>query len=154
MIELNKKIVPPPDVKSYFFVKMALLVTLLSFPFSVFGGFWGMFLILLLFLGLPILIYLLIDINNVSFVVEEKKITINSGIIIKNSKSIPFANVHNVVISSGSVAKLFKVSRIDIWTASQSQTSASNGVEHKPDGSLILKSEASIWLQKFILDNR
>ena len=82
--------------------------------------------------------FYLLDDNAISFIVDDQKITINRGIIFKNTKIIPFNNIQNIHIKRGFLLRIFGLAGIEIWTASQSQSNKKN--EKKPDGYLKLKT--------------
>jgi uncharacterized membrane protein YdbT with pleckstrin-like domain len=115
--------------------------------------FFPVFLILVIFLGLPLFLYLLLFYNSFTFIAEENKITINSGVVVKRSKSIPFSIIQNVENVRGLLHRVFGLSRVDIWTSSPEQIKAYKGsTTHKPDGSLDLIVEDGEWLKNFILN--
>jgi len=149
MINLNTPTQLPAKLKWYWLTKIIILILLPSL-------FWHpLFWVLVIFFGLPIFFYLLFFYNSFSFTVEDNKITINSGIIIKNSKSIPFNTIQNVENIRGILHGIFGISKVNIWTSSPEQIRTYKGsTSHKPDGSLELTIEDSDWLKNFILDKR
>ena len=149
MINLNTPNKLPSKIRWYWLVKIIILILL---P----GLFWHpLFWILTIFFGFPIFIYLLLFYNSFGFTVEDNKITINSGVIIKKSKSIPFNTIQNVENVKGVLYRIFGLSKVDIWTSSPEQIRAYKGsTTHKPDGSIDLITEDGDWLKNFILDKR
>jgi membrane protein YdbS with pleckstrin-like domain len=146
MINLNTPNQLPSKIRWYWLTKILLLLSpsLLFFP---------VFLILVIFLGLPLFLYLLLFYNSFTFIAEENKITINSGVVVKRSKSIPFSIIQNVENVRGLLHRVFGLSRVDIWTSSPEQIKAYKGsTTHKPDGSLDLIVEDGEWLKNFILN--
>jgi len=87
-----------------------------------------------------------------SFTVTELNITINSGIIVRKSKTIDFVRIQNVDVVSNPFQMIFGISRVDIWTASPNQSQVSTvmvgGVPrtrtiNRPEGMLyLLKQDA------------
>lgn len=146
MINLNAPTKLPSKIRWYWLTKIIILILLPSL-------FWRpLFWILIIFIGLPIFLYLLLYYNSFSFILEDNKITINSGVIIKRSKSIPFNIIQNVENVRGILHRIFGLSKVDIWTSSPEQIRAYKGsTTHKPDGSLDLVVEDGDWLKNFIL---
>jgi len=153
MINLNISNKLPASIKWYWLAKIFLLIFIISLPIFIF---WKLiFLILLIFIGLPIFLYLLLYYNSFSFIINDNKITINSGVIIKNSKSIPFSTIQNVENVRRILHRVYGLSKVNIWTSSPEQIRAYKGsTTHKPDGSLDLTSEDGDWLKNFILGKR
>jgi uncharacterized membrane protein YdbT with pleckstrin-like domain len=148
MINPNIPTKLPEKIKPYWLTKIILLLL----PFLFFPP---AFLILIIFLGLPLFLYLLLWYECFNFIIEENKITINSGIIIKRSKSIPFGTIQKVENIQGIMHRLFGLSRINIWTSSPEQIRTHKGTSiHRPDGRLDLLLEDGEWLNNFILDKQ
>jgi len=149
MINLNTPTQLPSKIKWYWFTKIIILILLPTI-------FWHpLFWILTIFFGLPIFVYLLLFYNSFNFIVEDNKITINSGIIIKKSKSIPFSIIQNVENVRGLLHRIFSLSRVNIWTSSPEQIKVYKGsTTHKPDGDLDLVVDDGEWLKNFILDKK
>ena len=148
MINLNTPTRLPSKIKLYWLIKIFLLLS----PFLLF---FPAFLILVIFFGFPFFLYLMLFYNSFTFVVEDNKITINSGIITKRSKSIPFSIIQDVDNVSGILHRVFGLSEVNIWTSSPEQVQVYKGsTTHKPEGSLDLIAEDGDWLKNFILDKR
>ncbi len=146
MMNLNTQIKLPPRIRWYWLtiIILILLPFLLFFLFAFF---------VLAILALPVFLYLLLFYKYFTFVINENKITINSGIIIKNSQSIPFNRVQNIRNVRGILSRIFGLSKVSIWTSSPEQIKAYGGsTTHKPDGILYLITEDANWLKDFILD--
>jgi len=149
MINLNTQTKLPEQVKWCLLPEVVLLVLLPSI--FIHQLFW----ILTMFIGIPLLIYFLLLYNSISFVVENDKITVNYGIIIKKSKSIPFNTIQSIENVRGIRHQIFGLSVIKIWTSSPEQIRAHNGsTTHKPDVSLDLIKENADWLKNFILSKK
>lgn len=154
MIELGKPNKIPGKVKWYILTYILLLLFIPSLFFSVFSKSFGisLFSFLAVFAGLPMFLYLLIYYSRLTFIVENDRITINSGIIIKRSKSIPFDKVQNVENVGGLLLRMFGLSRVNIWTSSPEQIQVhKKETTHKPDGRLELNTSDAEWLKNFIL---
>lgn len=161
MINLNIPNKLPPRIKWYWLTKIIILIVFFSFifslPFLFFtkNAFTNLLRILLIFTGLPLFLYLLLYYNSFTFIVEDTRITLNSGVIIKHSKSIPFNIIQNVENVRGILHRVFGISKVNIWTSSPEQIKAYKGsTTHKPDGSLDLIIKDGDWLKNFILDKR
>lgn len=154
MIALNQKIKLPWSTRFYGLAWLFILLLGITFVFSLGGAgaeafnYGGRFMIF-------IAVWLLLDYASVSYIVSEKIITINSGILIKKSKSIPFDGVQNINNGRGLVAMIFGVSKINIWTASVGQIHITNGnSQNKPAGSLLIGRDDAEWLKDYILKNK
>ena len=120
-----------------------------------FGIWFQAFISLIIFLGLPIYIYLWIDYNRTTFVVEDNKITLNWGIIEKYSKSVAFNNVQNITNARGILSQFLGLSKVNIWTSSPSQIEIrGKESENRPELFLQLEYSDGEWLKNFILDKR
>lgn len=154
MITLNQTIKLPWSVRFYGLAWLFIVLLIISFVGSIGGNegeafnLFGRFMVF-------VALWLLLHYACISYVVSENIITINSGILIKSSKSIPFTNVQDVNTKRGIISMMFGVSRINIWTASSGQIQINNGNSiNKPTGSLILNKEDATWLQRHILNSK
>ena len=154
MITLNQKTKIPWSARFYGLSWLLIVLLLITFVFSLGGSgssafsFVGSFMIF-------IALWLLLVYACTNFEVSEKTITINSGILIKKSKSIPFDSVQNINNSRGLVAMIFGVSKINIWTASPGQIHINNGnSENRPSGSLLIARNDAEWLKDYILKKK
>lgn len=161
MINLNTPNKLSSGVKWYELTRLVTLILILSllvsflfskleaniFPYLFFG--------LLFVIGLPKFLYFLLYYNSVSFIVGEKEITINSGILSKHSRAIPFSTIQSVENSRPILYRLFGISGFNIWTSSPEQVRFSEkGVSREPDGRLELSKSDGKWLKDFILSKR
>jgi len=154
MINQNTPNKLPSAVKWHILTELILIIFALSLPFSLFNrGVWFLvFCLCFIFIGLPVFIYFLLYFNSLTFVVENDKITINSGVIVKRSNSISFNRVQNVENIRGVLARLFGLSKVSIWTSSPEQIKVyRKETIHKPAGSLELTVADGEWLKSFIL---
>jgi len=153
VIPLNASIKLPSRVKWYALLKLIVILFLISLPVLLFSsGAWFIFLcILLALLGVPIGTYLLLSISKISFLIDKDKITLDSGILSKKSKTITFDKVQNVDSRRSILARMFGLAKISVWTASPSQIEVRKGNSvNKADLSLYLVKDEARWLKEFI----
>lgn len=150
-MELNKTYQFPTKTIFFWYIRTILWLLLFSAIFLLGGikAWFGVAIWLIIFFGIPFLIYFYLAYKNISFIVEENKITINRGVIAKKSTSIIFNSVQNVTIASNPIAKMFDLSVVRIWTASPGQNK-----EKLPDGILCLATLDAEWLKNFITAKR
>ena len=139
--------------------RLVLLLLGISFVFYIpFGKsmpFTNLFIIFGVLLGIPAFLITALKIASASFLINENSITINSGIVIKQSKSIPFNTVQNVSCKAGPVLAQFNLSSVEIWTASPSQITMRNGrSEASPTSVLTLEKEDAHWLKDLITNSK
>lgn len=152
MINPNSQNKLPAKIKAYWLtqiISVFAVAVALSFtvPFSWMTGLVSGFGLLL---GACAYIYLLLYFHFFSFVVEDKKITINSGIIIKRSKTISFDQIQSVDNVRGILAQVFGLTKTNIWTSSPQQINLQSGQsQNLPDVSIILLREDGDWLKNF-----
>ena len=157
MINLNTENKLPEKLKWYYLIELALAIFLISIIFMFMGTkAWTSFLwVSIIFIGLPVYLYLLASYKVTKFIVEENKITINSGIILKRSKSIAFNSIQNIENVRGLLPQMLGLSNVEIWTSSPSQIKIHKArSENKPDGELMLESFDADWLKNYILDRQ
>jgi uncharacterized membrane protein YdbT with pleckstrin-like domain len=156
MIQLGKITSLPEKFKWYIFAKTvgpAIFIVLILLPFAfneVFGRLLlayicAIFLLMLFGWGYLLLLY---KFRNI--VVEDGRVTFNSGIFVKQSKAIAFDRVQSVETVKGLVAALFGISEISVWTASPSQAGKID-LKNQPDGTFYLSSGDAEWLKNFII---
>jgi membrane protein YdbS with pleckstrin-like domain len=141
------------EAKYYLLANLLMFIFFLSVAFSLSGSsnFFKIFLAIAVILGLPFYIYIILLYRSWSFLVDENSITINSGIIVKKSKIIPFDKVQNISQKQGIIMGMFGITNFDIWTSSPSQININKGqTSNKPDGNLVLTTEDAEWLQRFM----
>ncbi len=154
MIPLNKKIKLPWASRFYGLAWLFIILLAITLLGSVADNGMATF-VSVGWIMVLVALWLLLDYACISYVVSEKMLTINSGILIKSSKSIPYASVQNVNNTSGPIAMIFGVGRINIWTSSQEQIQISRGnSRNKPSGSLLLAKTDAEWLKDYILKNK
>lgn len=142
MIVLNTPQTLPSKGFWYGFTRLLLFLLSFSWLISLFAKsslisvFFPLFILVI-----PIIIYLYFDYKAVNFLVSNDNLVINSGIIFKKSKEIPFCSIQTKNLSTGPLQGLFGVSTLSVWTSSQSQMQIHNGnSEQKADGSLLLET--------------
>ena len=132
---------------SKIFIKIAIVSLLFSLGEESFFDFF----IPLSLLFSPYLLYIFLNYKNFSFQVNDENIEIKSGIVSKNSKTIPFHSVQNINLKTGPVQRLFGLASVRIWTSSQSQLQSSNKkIESNPDGALFLNNIDAEQLQEIM----
>ncbi len=151
MINLNSSNKLP--IKNIMFYILTEIIPL-SFLVILFLGKRGFFfsLLFIIFIILPGCILIYLKFKFINFIVENDKVTINSGIIFKRSRTVPFDKVQNIDNSRGLLRRIFGLSKISIWTASPGQIEVHNKVStSQADQILILTTSDADWLQNFIL---
>jgi uncharacterized membrane protein YdbT with pleckstrin-like domain len=160
MIEIGKKNFLPVNFRNFLFSLFFALWFFALFIFLMIKFYLGVIfaLFFLFFVGIPLLFYIFLYIKNFSFVFDQEKITVNSGILIKRSKTISFKNIQSVETITGIVEKFFNISRLEIFTASPKQIFSLEGqgkkAKHLPDITLYLLIEDAQFLKDFILEKK
>lgn len=162
MLNLNTSYKMPAKIQGYYLVKLFCIIFLMSLPFSLINSGWWLSALcyIFIFIGIPSFLLLLWSYHNFHFIITDNQITINSGIITKRSKSIPYNSVQNTDIVSGLLRRIFHLSTLKIWTASPAQINISYGQQrnsgdaHRPDGLLWLNNGDAIWLRDFIIKKK
>jgi len=158
MIEIGKQNSLPVNFRNFLFFLFFVLWFFAFFIFAIIKFYWGViFLFLfLLFIGIPLLFYIFLYIKYFSFVFDEEKITVNSGILIKKSKSVAFKNIQSVETITGIVERFFNISRLEIFTASPQQIFSlqEKKTRHSPDITLYLLIKDAQFLKSFILEKK
>ena len=160
MINLNQNLKLPKKFLTYLLTELLIIfgIAVVGYIMNIVGAsqffFWiatvGLVLVIVVCLIIGACAFLLY--NSISFMIDDDKLTINSGVIIKQSKTIPFLNIQNISTTSGPLQRIFKISSINIWTASTGQTN--NELAHNPDGQLWLHTADATWLKNFIADKQ
>ena len=84
-----------------------------------------------------------------SFVLSDKSITINRGLMFRNSSTIRFDRIQDVRGSRGPLLDIFGLEAIGLWTASPDQRV---GNSRRPDGQLLLDVQEAEWLKQFLAE--
>ena len=152
MLKSNTQLKFPEDLLSYWDLWLVFLA-IITLPLEIF-----------LFMPIIILVIVFISLrlqfHNISFVINEDRLTINSGVFTKSQNSIPYDTVQNINLVSGIIMRRFNLIRLEIWTSSPAQIQIlRNGergyrTEHRPEGTLWLSQEDAEVLKKFILDHK
>jgi len=154
MIELSKKVNYSWSARLYGLTWIFIVLLILTVFGSLFGHGYDTFIGLI---GLMIFIALwkLLKYECISYIFDEKSLTINSGVFIKRSKYIPFSSIQNITINKGLILMIYGVSQVNIWTSSLSQVQIINGnSENRPSGLLFLDDEDTEWLKNLIHKNK
>lgn len=129
-----------------------IVIFFISLSGSGSGGFFPVFFSLLFVIGIPYSIYNIVKINSISFIVSENSITKNYGILTKRSNTLTFDKIQNINGVTSVFSDLFNLTKLNIWTASPSQTIISKGTsQNHPDIVLTLDPIDADWLKKYIL---
>src|SRR5580658_380494 len=84
-----------------------------------------------------------------SFVVTDRNITINSGVLQRNSNTIRFDRIQDVNTSRDPLHMLLGLTSVSIWTASPDQRV---GNSKRPDGLIVLEADDADWLRDYVSD--
>jgi len=84
-----------------------------------------------------------------SFVLTDRNITINSGVIQRTSSTIRFDRIQDVNVSRDPLQALLGLKSISIWTASPEQRV---GNSRRPDGRIVLAADDADWLREYLSD--
>lgn len=148
MLPLKTEIKPPKEVSLYLLTRVAIFILIFAFVISSFDQqFFNWVFALFIFIGLPLILFININLKNISYLFDEEKLIINTGIFFKHSNSIFLSNIQNIDNSSGPLSTLFNLTRIKIWTAAHSKFGKGH---NNPDGVLLLKTEDAKWLNDFV----
>jgi len=105
----------------------------------------------LFFLLIPLIFYLYLSYKCINFFVSDNNIIINSGIIFKKLKDIPFNSIQTKNLNTSPLQKLFGVSSLSIWTSSQSQIQIYRGnSKQRADGTLVLETNDANQLREMM----
>jgi membrane protein YdbS with pleckstrin-like domain len=155
---LNTELKLPSKLKWLVLAQLVLMSFAISLVVSLFGGRSagvGVFTFFAVLVVLPLWLYKALALKCVSFTVTDGTLTINSGILIKRSNAISFAQIQNVSNTKGPLAAMFGLSELHVWTASPSQIRVQKGkTEHRPTGLLWLEAANAEWMKNFILEKR
>jgi uncharacterized membrane protein YdbT with pleckstrin-like domain len=135
----------------YYAVNLLLTILILAFFISLFGiSFEGMFILIFIFIGIPVFIWFCLQFKAMSFTVGDNKLTINYGIVVKKSKTLLFNSIQTIDVETNALQELFHVSEVKIWTASPNQFNLRKAGKEKPDGTLYLLSEDAHQLKEMV----
>lgn len=84
-----------------------------------------------------------------SFVLTDKSISINSGVLFQNSCTIRFDRIQDIDLVRNPLHLLLGLKSVAIWTASPDQRV---GNSKRPDGLLLLDAESADWLKEYLSD--
>lgn len=149
MINLGEVNHLPSKVVWYQVSSIVIVIFLISL-FISFKFFWPVFITLIVIIALPVLLMCFINYKFFSFVVENDKITTKSGMLSRNTKTIPFSRVQTVDSKQGLWMRLFNLSIVKIWTASPQQVNNTKS-NSKPDMAMVLANEDVEQLKNIIL---
>ncbi len=155
---LNTELKLPSKLKWLALVQLLLLSFAISFVISIFGGRSagvGVFIFFTALVVLPLWLYKTVAFKRVSFTLTDGTLTINSGILIRRSNAISFAQIQNISNTKGPLAAMFNLSELNVWTASPAQIHVQKDkTEHRPTGMLWLETANAEWMKNFILEKQ
>lgn len=152
MSEEGSKLMYPIKFIWFSISRLYLWILLLSAIFV--SNYWFEFIIFTsAFIGIPYIIYIYLSYVNTSYSFDHDKIIKRHGIIVKRSSAIQFNKIQNIDLRSDLMMRVFQISLINIWTASQSQLASSGNVKKAdPEICLFLDTNEAEKLRAFIID--
>jgi len=155
---LNTELKLPAKLKWFVLAKLLLVSLIISLLVAMFGGRSagvGVFITFDILVVLPLWVYKIVAFKCVSFTLTDGTLTINSGIVVRRSNAISFAQIQNVSNTKGPLAAMFNLAELNVWTASPAQIRVQkNRTEHRPTGMLWLEAANAEWMKNFILEKR
>jgi membrane protein YdbS with pleckstrin-like domain len=155
---LNTELKLPSKLKWLVLAQLLLMSFAISFVVALFGGRSagvGVFIFFTVLIVLPLWVYKIVAFKRVSFTLTDGALTINSGIVVRRSNAISFAQIQNVSNTKGPLAAMFDLAELSVWTASPAQIRVQkNRTEHRPTGMLWLEAANAEWMKNFILEKR
>ena len=103
----------------------------------------GFFWFIIIYIGIPVFLYRYIKLQRISYVLESDKITINKGILMKNSNTINYNLITNINIERSIGARIFGLSNVLLVTANAFSAAW-----------VTLKKDDAEWLKNYILEKR
>jgi membrane protein YdbS with pleckstrin-like domain len=91
----------------------------------------------------------LVNFKSLSFVLTDKSISINSGVLFRNSSTIRFDRIQDVRVMRDPPHLILGLKSVAIWTASPDQRV---GNTKRPDGLLVLEADEADWLKEYLSD--
>jgi membrane protein YdbS with pleckstrin-like domain len=91
----------------------------------------------------------LVNFKSLSFVLTDKNISINSGVLFRNSSTIRFDRIQDVRVMRDPLHLILGLRSVAIWTASPDQRV---GNSKRPDGLLVLEASEAEWLKDYLSD--
>lgn len=151
MIQLNQDQKLSPLYVLYVVIKVAILFLIPYMFFSLFH--WqGFIVFLFIVIGIPVMIREWLYVNTFNFQLNDNGVIINSGIIFKKTKTIPYSSTQTINIGRGLLRKWMGIATVNIWTASPNQLNVKT--MNTPDGWVILSIEDAEWMSNFILSKK
>lgn len=86
-----------------------------------------------------------------SYIVADQNVTINSGVLFRQSKVIDFNKIQNVDNTRGPIQMMFGLTSVNIWTASEDQfVRSGRNTVMRPEGRLYLSIQDAEDLKGFM----
>ena len=142
--------------------QLLLMSFAISLLIALFGGLFGgrsagvgFFIFFFVLIVLPLWLYKVAAFKRVSFTVTDGTLTINSGILVRRSNAISFAQIQNISNTKGPPVAMFNLAELRVWTASPAQIRLQKDkMEHRPTGMLWLETANAEWMKNFILEKQ
>jgi membrane protein YdbS with pleckstrin-like domain len=91
----------------------------------------------------------LVNFKSLSFMLTDKSISINSGVLFRSSSTIRFDRIQDVRVMRDPLHLILGLKSVAIWTASPDQRV---GNTKRPDGLLVLETDEADWLKEYLSD--
>ncbi|MGH8230248.1 MAG: PH domain-containing protein [Steroidobacteraceae bacterium] len=162
MIALNTRHGLPPNALWYWVVRSALMALLVVAFGSLFhlglaqpscrgllcGNSSGNALFIVVYLYAALLVLrALVNYRYLSFLITDKSILIESGLLVRSSRSFRFDRIQDTQTRQGPLRSLLGLKSVAIWTGSPDQWT---GKSKQPDGQLLLTAADADWLRDYL----
>lgn len=159
MIKTNEKNYLGREIRIYYLFIIGVICLFGPFPLYLFSFSFSYVLDIIakmiIIFGLPVYLYLLAKHRSFNFYVYDNRITINSGILKKSSKIIPFASIQKILSEQNAIDQAFNLASVAIWTGAPAKTAAQeSGDGNLPEVILKLNKNDAQQLVNHILQRR
>lgn len=130
----------PSKLKGYYLFNIILFCLFASLPLAgisywqneqPFFQTWGMLAFGLFgVLGIIIYLYLYLEYSFFRFMVSPDGLTINSGIIVKGSRTITLPAIQSIDYTKDPIMAIFGIQQVRVWTSSPQQIEIKDGQTH------------------------
>ena len=104
---------------------------------------------ILYLLGALVLTGVVLNYKWFSFLLTDKSISIDSGVVFRRSCTIRFDRIQDVDVLRNPLHLLLGLKSVAIWTASLDQRIANSS---RPDGLIVLEADTADWLRDYLSD--
>jgi membrane protein YdbS with pleckstrin-like domain len=162
MMALNTRQGLPPNALWYWVVRSAGMALILVAFASLFhlglaqpschgllcGQSSGNALFIVVYLyGAVLVLRAVVNYRYFSFLITDKSILIESGLVVRNSRSFRFDRIQDTQTRQGPLRSLLGLKSVAIWTGSPDQWA---GKTKQPDGQLLLTATDADWLRNYL----